>query len=56
MATVGKKGFLYSNDKVAKYPDSYYFASANHIPEFPKQVKLELPKLQLPKLQLPKLK
>jgi hypothetical protein len=27
-----------------------------NIPEFPKQVKLELPKLQLPKLQLPKLK
>jgi len=27
-----------------------------NIPEFPKQVKLQLPKLQLPKLQLPKLK
>lgn len=31
------KGFLYSNDKVGQYPDSYYFASANQVPEFPKQ-------------------
>jgi len=27
-----------------------------NIPEFPQQVKLQLPKLQMPKLQLPKLK
>lgn len=36
MATA-QKGFLYSNDKAGQYPDSYYFASANQIPEFPKQ-------------------
>ena len=35
--TTAKKGFLYSNDKAGQYPDSYYFASANPIPEFPKQ-------------------
>jgi len=32
-----RKGFLYSNDKAGQYPDSYYFASANQVPEFPKQ-------------------
>ena len=32
-----KKGFLYSNDKAGQYPDSYYLASANHIPDYPKQ-------------------
>ena len=37
MATVGKNGFLYSNDKAGQYPDSYYFASANQVPEFSKQ-------------------
>ena len=37
MSGLGKKGFLYSNDEVGKYPDSYYHASANHIPEFPRQ-------------------
>ncbi|PWQ92817.1 NAD(P)/FAD-dependent oxidoreductase [Leucothrix pacifica] len=37
MPGLGKKGFLYSNDEVGKYPDSYYHASANTIPEFPRQ-------------------
>lgn len=37
MSTIGKQGFLYSNDKAGQYPDSYYFASANQIPQFAKQ-------------------
>ena len=35
--TSAQKGFLYSNDKAGQYPDSYYFASANTVPEFLKQ-------------------
>ena len=36
MTTSTGKGFLYSNDKAGEYPDSYYFSSANEIPEHPK--------------------
>ena len=36
MTTAHKKGFLYSNDKAGEYPDSYYFASANEVPQHPK--------------------
>lgn len=37
MSGLGKKGFLYSNDKAGQYPDSYYHATASAIPEFPRQ-------------------
>lgn len=37
MAAIGKQGFLYSNDKAGEYPDSYYYATANHLPKFPRQ-------------------
>lgn len=37
MATNSKQGFLYSNDKAGQYPDSYYFASSNSMPEYPIQ-------------------
>ncbi|PID45771.1 MAG: FAD-dependent oxidoreductase [Proteobacteria bacterium] len=37
MSVLGAKGFLYSNDRAGHYPDSYYHATANTIPEFPRQ-------------------
>ncbi|MGB1310212.1 MAG: NAD(P)/FAD-dependent oxidoreductase [Leucothrix sp.] len=37
MTSTTSKGFLYSNDQAGQYPDSYYFASANTVPEFPQQ-------------------
>jgi gamma-glutamylputrescine oxidase len=36
MTTAQKKGFLYSNDKAGEYPDSYYFATANKVPQHTK--------------------
>ena len=42
MTTALKKGFLFSNDKAGEYPDSYYFASANEIPQHPKLLGAEI--------------